>query len=75
MWVQKNPDMNEKLELVVASLTIASVIVAVFLYTIPLSENQITAIYIFDFIVVILLAVQYYNNNLCKGMVTNQHLH
>ena len=52
--------MNEKLELIVASLTIASVIVAVLLYTVPLSENQITAIYIFDFIVVVLLAVDFY---------------
>jgi voltage-gated potassium channel len=52
--------MNEKIELVVASLTIASVIVAILLYTIPLSENQITAIYIFDFIVVILLAADFY---------------
>ena len=52
--------MDKKVELVVASLTIASVIVAVLLYTAPLSENQITAIYIFDFIVVILLAVDFY---------------
>jgi voltage-gated potassium channel len=52
--------MDKKVELVVASLTIASVIVAVLLYTVPLSENQITAIYIFDFIVVILLAVDFY---------------
>ncbi len=43
-----------------ASLTLASVIVAVLLYVVPLSQSQITAIYIFDFIVVILLAADFY---------------
>ena len=47
--------MDKRLELVIASLTRASVVVAILLYTIPLSENQISSIYIFDFIVVIIL--------------------
>lgn len=47
-------------ELIMASLTLASVIVAVLLYVVPLSQSQITAIYIFDFIVVILLAADFY---------------
>ncbi|MGA9171350.1 MAG: ion transporter, partial [Nitrososphaeraceae archaeon] len=45
---------------IMASLTLASVIVAVLLYVVPLSQSQITAIYIFDFIVVILLAADFY---------------
>jgi voltage-gated potassium channel len=51
--------MDKRLEVVIASLTIASVVVAVLLYTVPLSENQISAIYIFDFIVVIILAADF----------------
>jgi voltage-gated potassium channel len=52
--------MDKRLEVVIASLTIASVVVAVLLYTVPLSENQISSIYIFDFIVVIILAADFY---------------
>ena len=49
------------IELVVTFLTIASVIVAVPLYTIPLSQDQISVIYIFDFIVVVILAANFYS--------------
>src|SRR5437763_12418982 len=53
--------MDKKIfEIIMASLTLASVILAVLLYVVPLSENQITAIYILDFIVVILLAADFY---------------
>jgi voltage-gated potassium channel len=52
--------MDKKIELTIASLTIVSVVVAVLLYAVPLSENQTLAIYIFDFIVVIILAVDFY---------------
>jgi voltage-gated potassium channel len=53
--------MDKKIfEIIMASLTLASVMLAVLLYVVPLSENQITAIYILDFIVVILLAADFY---------------
>jgi hypothetical protein len=52
--------MDKRLEVVIASLTIASVVVAILLYAVPLSENQISAIYIFDFIVVVILAADFY---------------
>jgi hypothetical protein len=48
--------MDKRLEVIIASLTIASVVVAVLLYTVPMSANQTSSIYIFDFIVVIILA-------------------
>jgi voltage-gated potassium channel len=51
--------MDKRLEVVIASLTIASVVVAILLYTVPLSESQTSAIYIFDFIVVIILAADF----------------
>jgi len=51
--------MDKRLEVVIASLTIASVVVAVLLYTVPMSEDQTSAIYIFDFIVVIILAADF----------------
>jgi hypothetical protein len=38
--------MDKRLEVVIASLTIASVVVAVLLYTIPLSDSQILSIYV-----------------------------
>ena len=51
--------MDKRLEVIIASLTIASVVVAVLLYTVPMSENQTSAIYIFNFIVVIILAADF----------------
>ena len=51
--------MDKRLEVVIASLTIASVVVAILLYTVPLSESQTSVIYIFDFIVVIILAADF----------------
>ena len=51
--------MDKRLEVGIASLTIASVVVAVLLYTIPLSDSQILSIYVFDFIVVIILAADF----------------
>lgn len=53
-------DKKKIFELIMASLTLASVMLAVLLYVVPLSENQITAIYTLDFIVVILLAADFY---------------
>jgi hypothetical protein len=51
--------MDRRLEVIIASLTIASVVVAVLLYTVPMSANQTSSIYIFDFIVVIILAADF----------------
>jgi voltage-gated potassium channel len=59
LYVKKACDMDKRLEVVIASLTIASVVVAILLYTVPMSENQTSAIYIFDFIVVIILAADF----------------
>jgi hypothetical protein len=56
LYGRKDRDMDRRLEVIIASLTIASVVVAVLLYTVPMSANQTSSIYIFDFIVVIILA-------------------
>jgi voltage-gated potassium channel len=52
--------MNKEIfEYIIAALTLVSVIIALLLYILPLSQNQIVAIYIFDLIVVVILAADF----------------
>jgi hypothetical protein len=52
--------MNRMLELIIASLAVASVGVAIILDVFPLSESQSNLIYTFDSIVVVILAADFY---------------
>ena len=52
--------MNRKLELIIASLAVASVGVVIILDVFPLSEGHSNLIYTFDSIVVVILAADFY---------------
>jgi voltage-gated potassium channel len=54
--------MNKKIqELFMEVLTAASVLIILLQYILPLTQTQMQAIYIFDFIVVVILAADFYN--------------
>jgi voltage-gated potassium channel len=52
--------MSKNLELFVTIVTAVSVIIILIVYTLPLSQNQLLAAYIFDLIVVFILAIDFF---------------
>ncbi len=52
--------MNKNAELMIAILTAVSVVLIIYQSISPISGNALNAVYIFDFIVVIILAIDFY---------------
>lgn len=52
--------MNRNWEVGIIAVTAISVVLIIGLYVFPISGNTLNAIYVFDFVVVALLAVDFY---------------